>query len=119
MEPLLKAIAILEPIDKKYPDQPGVTHYLIHSYDFPAIAKRGVPAATKYAKIAVAAPTPAHAVAHLLDGRHVGRIRDVELALGRGGERLLRQAKLDGTLGGVPHAIRLHGLRLPADSAKT
>src|SRR5216684_8537161 len=28
MEPLLKAIKILEPIDKKYPDHPGVTHYL-------------------------------------------------------------------------------------------
>src|SRR5262249_24181227 len=44
MDPLLKAIAILEPIDKKFPDHPGVTHYLIHSYDFPPIANRGVPA---------------------------------------------------------------------------
>src|SRR5947208_778895 len=65
MEPLLKAIKILEPIDKKYPDHPGVTHYLIHSYDFPAIASRGVPAANKYAKIAPSAPHAQHMPSHI------------------------------------------------------
>src|SRR5215472_10115516 len=65
MDPLLKAIAILEPIDKKYPDHPGVTHYLIHSYDFPPIAKRGVPAANKYAKIAPSAPHAQHMPSHI------------------------------------------------------
>src|SRR5499425_2967355 len=65
MEPLLKAIAILEPIDKKYPDHPGVTHYLIHSYDFPALAPRGVPAANKYAKIAPSAPHAQHMPSHI------------------------------------------------------
>ena len=34
MDPLVKAIQILEPLDRKYPDHPGITHYLIHSYDF-------------------------------------------------------------------------------------
>src|SRR5919198_5695862 len=65
MDPLLKAIKILEPIDKKYPDHPGVTHYLIHSYDFPPIAQRGVPAANKYAKIAPAAPHAQHMPSHI------------------------------------------------------
>src|SRR5262249_29129084 len=65
MEPLLKAIAILEPIDRKYPDHPGVTHYLIHSYDFPPIAPRGVPAANKYAKIAPSAPHALHMPSHI------------------------------------------------------
>jgi tetratricopeptide (TPR) repeat protein len=65
MDPLLKAIAILEPIDKKYPDHPGVTHYLIHSYDFPPIATRGVPAANKYAKIAPSAPHALHMPSHI------------------------------------------------------
>src|SRR5258707_4654306 len=32
MEQLLKAIKILTPLDKKYPDHPGITHYPIHSY---------------------------------------------------------------------------------------
>jgi tetratricopeptide (TPR) repeat protein len=65
MDPLLKAIAILEPLDKKYPDHPGITHYLIHSYDFAPIAKKGVPAADKYAKIAPSAPHAQHMPSHI------------------------------------------------------
>src|SRR5882724_9601956 len=65
MEPLLKAIRILEPLDKKYPEHPGITHYLIHSYDFAPIAKRGVPAANKYAKIAPSAPHALHMPSHI------------------------------------------------------
>ena len=65
MEPLLKAISILEPLDKKYPDHPGITHYLIHSYDFAPIARKGVPAANKYAKIAPSAPHAQHMPSHI------------------------------------------------------
>src|SRR3989442_12091652 len=65
LEPLLTAIKILEQIDMKYPDHPGVTHYLIHSYDFPPIAKRGVAAANKYAKIAPSAPHAQHMPSHI------------------------------------------------------
>src|SRR5258705_232732 len=65
MEPLLRAIKILEPIDKKYPDHPGVTHYLIHSYDFPPIAQKGIPAANKYAQIAPSAPHAQHMPSHI------------------------------------------------------
>jgi len=65
MDPLLKAISILEPLDKKYPDHPGITHYLIHSYDFAPIARRGVPAADKYAKIAPSAPHAQHMPSHI------------------------------------------------------
>jgi tetratricopeptide (TPR) repeat protein len=105
MDPLLKAIAILEPIDKKYPDHPGVTHYLIHSYDFPAIAKRGVPAANKYAKIAPSAPHAQHMPSHIYSmvgmwGESVmSNWRSVVVA-----NDYVAKAKLDGTLGGVPHA---------------
>jgi tetratricopeptide (TPR) repeat protein len=65
MDPLLKAISILEPLDKKYPDHPGITHYLIHSYDFAPIAKKGVPAADKYARIAPSAPHAQHMPSHI------------------------------------------------------
>ena len=41
----LKAASILEKVFVEQPQHPGVAHYLIHSYDFPAIAKGGVPAA--------------------------------------------------------------------------
>src|SRR5207245_1502697 len=65
MDPLLKAIKILTPLDKKYPDHPGITHYLIHSYDFAPIARKGVPAANNYAKIAPSAPHAQHMPSHI------------------------------------------------------
>src|SRR5437016_2853174 len=65
MDPLRKAIKILEPLDKKYPDHPGIAHYLIHSYDFAPIARKGVPAANKYAKIAPSAPHAQHMPSHI------------------------------------------------------
>src|SRR5262252_4869333 len=105
MDPLLKAIAILEPIDKKYPDHPGVTHYLIHSYDFPAIAYRGVPAANKYATIAPSAPHAQHMPSHIYS--MVGMWEDSVTSNWRSvlvANEYVAKAKLDGTLGGVPHA---------------
>jgi len=105
MDPLLRAITILEPIDKKYPDHPGVTHYLIHSYDFPAIAKRGVPAADKYAKIAPSAPHAQHMPSHIYS--MVGMWEESVMSNWRSvavANDYMAKAKLDGTLGGVPHA---------------
>ena len=61
----LKAAAILEKQFVKYPDHPGVAHYLIHSYDAPPIAKLGLPAARRYASIAPAAPHALHMPSHI------------------------------------------------------
>ena len=55
----LKAAGILEPIFAAQPEHPGVAHYLIHSYDYPPIAEKGLPAARRYADIA---PDAAHAL---------------------------------------------------------
>jgi hypothetical protein len=41
----LNAATILEKLWKKNPNHPGVAHYLIHSYDYPALADRGLAAA--------------------------------------------------------------------------
>jgi tetratricopeptide (TPR) repeat protein len=54
-----KAAAILDAQFAKHPNHPGVAHYLIHSYDYPAIARNGLPAAFCYAGIA---PDAAHAL---------------------------------------------------------
>ena len=61
----LKAAAILEDQFKKYPDHPGVAHYLIHSYDAPPIAQKGLPAARRYASIAPDAPHALHMPSHI------------------------------------------------------
>jgi hypothetical protein len=61
----LKGAALLEPIFKRQPQHPGVAHYLIHLYDYPAIAEKGLPAAKRYAKIAPAAPHAQHMPSHI------------------------------------------------------
>src|SRR5262245_3742618 len=61
----LKAAAILEAQFAKHPDHPGVAHYLIHSYDAPAIAAKGLPAARRYAGIAPDVPHALHMPSHI------------------------------------------------------
>ena len=118
MEPLMKAIEILEPLDKKYPAHPGITHYLIHSYDFAPIAQRGIPAANKYAKIAPAAPHAQHMPSHIYSmvgmwqESIASNLKSVKVA-----NEYAAQSKLDGVLAGVPHALRLHAVRVPAARA--
>lgn len=53
------AAAILEPLFHALPNHPGLAHYLIHTYDVPALATRGLTAAHRYAKIA---PDLSHAL---------------------------------------------------------
>ena len=61
----LKAAGILEPLLKKYPDHPGVAHYLIHSYDYAELAEKGLPAARVYASIAPSVPHALHMPSHI------------------------------------------------------
>src|SRR5947209_17877835 len=61
----LKAAAILEKVYADQPEHPGVAHYLIHSYDFPPIAQKGLPAARRYASIAPSAPHAQHMPSHI------------------------------------------------------
>jgi len=61
----LKAAAILEGQFKKHPDHPGVAHYLIHSYDYPPIAEKGLTAAKRYSEIAPSAPHALHMPSHI------------------------------------------------------
>jgi hypothetical protein len=62
---LKKAAAILEAVWAEQPDHPGVVHYLIHSYDVPALAPQGLKAARRYAAIAPAVPHAQHMPSHI------------------------------------------------------
>jgi hypothetical protein len=55
----LKAGDILEPIWAVQPNHPGLAHYIIHTYDVPALATRAKAAAQRYSEIA---PSAAHAL---------------------------------------------------------
>ena len=60
-----KAAAILNAILPQAPKHPGVAHYLIHSFDYPALADLALPAARSYAKIAPSSPHALHMPSHI------------------------------------------------------
>jgi tetratricopeptide (TPR) repeat protein len=61
----LKAADILEKLEVKYPNHPGIPHYIIHSYDYPELAMRGVFAAARCARLAFSAPHALHMPSHI------------------------------------------------------
>jgi tetratricopeptide (TPR) repeat protein len=60
-----EAMTVLAPLFAKYPDSPGVVHYIIHSCDNPAMAKDGLAAAERYGEIAPSGPHAAHMPGHI------------------------------------------------------
>jgi hypothetical protein len=60
----LKAGAILEKLFEEEPTHPGLAHYIIHTYDVPALAGQALAAARRYAQIAPDAPHALHMPSH-------------------------------------------------------
>lgn len=60
-----KAAQILNSIMMRQPQHPGIAHYLIHSYDYPALAYLALPAARRYASIAPASAHAQHMPSHI------------------------------------------------------
>jgi len=60
-----KAAGIFNSLLAKHPDHPGIAHYLIHSFDYPALAPLALNAAYAYAKIAPSAPHALHMPSHI------------------------------------------------------
>jgi tetratricopeptide (TPR) repeat protein len=60
-----QAMRILEPLFEKYPEHPGVAHYIIHACDNQEMAQQGLAAARRYSKIAPAAPHALHMPSHI------------------------------------------------------
>lgn len=61
----IKAGDILQRLLSKYPNHPGIIHYLIHSYDYPQLASRALKAARLYARVAPAVPHARHMPSHI------------------------------------------------------
>jgi tetratricopeptide (TPR) repeat protein len=60
-----KAMAVLTPLFAKYPDNPGLVHYIIHSCDNPPMAQDGLAAAERYGIIAASGPHAVHMSGHI------------------------------------------------------
>ena len=89
----LKAAGILEQQFRKYPQHPGVAHYLIHSYDAPPIAQKGMGAARRYAEIAPDAPHALHMPSHIFT--RVGEWADSAATNLRSAESALKSKEPD------------------------
>jgi len=61
----LEAAGILEKLWKQNANHPGVVHYLIHAYDYPQFAQRGLTAAQAYDDIAPWVPHALHMPSHI------------------------------------------------------
>jgi len=60
-----KAMEVLTPLWRKYPDHPGLVHYIIHACDTPALAQEGLAAARHYGEIAASGPHAVHMPGHI------------------------------------------------------
>jgi hypothetical protein len=60
-----EAMAVLKPLFAKYPDNPGVVHYIIHACDNPLMAAEGLAAADHYGEIAQSGPHAFHMPGHI------------------------------------------------------
>ncbi len=60
-----KAAGILNGLLSAEPNHPGIAHYMIHSFDYPPLARDALPAARAYAKIAPSSPHALHMPSHI------------------------------------------------------
>jgi len=72
---VLSVASRLEEVYKRNPRHPGALHYLIHLYDSPAFASRGLEQAKLYAEVAPASSHALHMPSHIF--RHLGMWEEV------------------------------------------
>ncbi|WP_421991790.1 tetratricopeptide repeat protein [Roseococcus sp.] len=92
----LRGATLLERELPLQPEHPGIVHYLIHLYDYPALADRGVSAAERYGSLAADAPHALHMPSHIYT--RVGRWADSIESNSRAAEVALRSGEADDTL---------------------
>jgi len=99
----LQAAAILEKQFAKHPNHPGIAHYLIHAYDAPPIAQKGLPSARRYASIAPDAPHALHMPSHIFT--RVGAWQDSITTNRRSAEIALKGKEGDDALHALDYVV--------------
>jgi tetratricopeptide (TPR) repeat protein len=101
-----QAAELLEKWYAKQPDHPGLAHYLIHTYDYPPTAQKGLPAAQAYAGIAPEVPHALHMPSHIFT--RLGMWNETiqsNLASAEAARRYAAQNHIDGTTHEELHAL--------------
>ncbi|MDB5413949.1 MAG: hypothetical protein JWR10_2284 [Rubritepida sp.] len=99
----LRGAELLERELLRQPEHPGIVHYLIHLYDYPALASRGVRAAERYGPLAADAPHALHMPSHIFT--RVGRWEDSIESNRRASELALRNGEGDDSLHAYDYMI--------------
>lgn len=60
-----KALAVLTPLWARYPEHPGLIHYIIHACDNPPLAPQALAAARAYGRVAPSGPHAVHMPGHI------------------------------------------------------
>ncbi len=60
-----KALAVLTPLWARFPNHPGIEHYIIHATDTPSLAQQGLAAAKAYGALAASGPHAVHMPGHI------------------------------------------------------
>ena len=94
----LAAAETLERLYASHPDHPGLTHYLIHAYDAPPLASRGVDAARRYSTIAPDAAHALHMPSHIFT-----RVGAWDASI-ESNTRAIASARAEGSLAEAMHA---------------
>jgi hypothetical protein len=110
----LKAGAILEAAWREQPDHPGIAHYIIHTYDVPALAARARVAAERYARIAPSAAHALHMPSHTFT--RVGLWKESVETNRRSAELALRDGSISEALHASDYAAYAY-LQMRRDSA--
>ncbi|HVS89040.1 MAG TPA: hypothetical protein VHF01_12580 [Candidatus Acidoferrum sp.] len=97
---------ILEPLFKLQPHHPGIAHYIIHCYDNPVLAEKGLGAARMYAKIAPVSAHANHMPSHIFT--RVG-LWDESIRSNKKSEKLATDAEATST-NGEARDQRLHAM---------
>jgi len=107
--PITLAIKSLQPLERRYADHPGVLHYLIRSFELAQattqVTKKALPYATRYARIAPAAPHAHQMSSHIYS--MLGMWKETvaaNLAAVRVAAEFAERHQLDGALADVPRA---------------
>ena len=92
----LRGADLLERALVAQPEHPGIVHYLIHLYDYPALADRGVRAAERYGTLAADVPHALHMPSHIYT--RIGRWTDSIESNRRAARLAMSNAEPDDTL---------------------
>jgi tetratricopeptide (TPR) repeat protein len=96
-----QAAAVLNPLFARFPEHPGLAHYIIHANDSPQLAHLGLDAARRYAQIAPAAPHAQHMPSHIFV--RLGLWDETVAANGRSYQAGVDFAKAEGRTTVAPH----------------